>query len=395
VPRRLRRSWLDEYLSYIESATESPRKFHWWSAVTVLSSALKRHVWVDRKTFKLYPNLYTVLVARPGLGKGAAINPAIGILKESGVTNMLSDRITMEYVLEKLSKGFPAYAGAVQGKIKIGTDACVLVVSTELSVFITASQFTITALTDLWDSKEGIYGYGTRGKGEFNIDSPCVSLLGGSAQEWLVKSVPSDAVGGGFTRRVNFVLATKKERKIPWPSMNHFKIRADLIEDLREISLIRGEFGIAPNARPVFEAIYDASEADEFDDEATAGYKISRWANVLKVATCISVARGDTNEISKKDLEEAIEKTEEVANDIPIIFRAVGESPLVSASDKVLRYVELRGYASREAIMKANWRHLSSEDLDRIIVTLREGGVLIEKTIANKLVYASTRNPNP
>jgi len=352
-------------------------------------------VWIDRKTFKLYPNLYTVLVARPGLGKGAAINPAIALLKESNVTNQLSDRITMEYVLEKLSKGFPVFKGNPNGNLKLGTDACVLVVSTELSVFISASQFTITALTDLWDSKEGTYGYGTRGKGEFNINSPCVSLLGGSAPDWLIKSVPADAVGGGFTRRVNFVLASKKGKKVPWPSMNHQKSRVELVEDLQEIAQLHGEVGISKEARKTFEDLYEQSDADEFDDEATAGYKISRWANALKLAIVVCAARGDSLEISKGDLELAAEKTKEVSDDIPLIFRAVGEASLVSATDKVLRFIELKGYASREEILKANWRHMTSDDLDRIIVTLREGGVIKERSVKSKVVYFDARKVVP
>lgn len=336
-----------------------------------------------------------MLVARPGLGKGAAINPAIAILKDSGVTNLLSDRITMEYVLEKLSKGFPAYNGVSQGNIKMGTDACVMLVSTELSVFISASQFTITALTDLWDSKEGVYGYGTRGKGEWNVNSPCLSLLGGSAPDWLIKSVPADAVGGGFTRRVNFVLASKKGKRIPWPSMNHSDIKARLVADLQEIALLRGEMHIDMSARKKFEEIYDASQANEFDDEATAGYKISRWANALKLASVLSAARGDSMIISKEDLELAALKTQEVADDIPIIFRAVGEASLVSATDKVLRFIEMKGYAPREEILRANWRHMTSDDLDRIIVTLREGRVIEERVVKNKVLYFDTRGVVP
>lgn len=324
------------------------------------------------------------------------MHPALGILKESAAANVLSDRITMEYVLEKLSKGFPAKTvNSTNQTFKLGTDANVLLVSSELSVFIGASQFTITALTDLWDSKEGIYGYGTRGKGEFNILNPCVSLLGGSAHEWLVKSIPSDAVGGGFTRRVNFVLGTKQPNRNPWPSMNHSKIRIDLIEDLQNIAILKGEFKITPQAKPIFEKLYKECEPDEFDDEATAGYKTSRWANALKLAMVVSAAHSDSLCIDALDLAYAIKKTEQVAADIPKVFRSVGESTLVSATDKVLRYIEAKGFASRQDILHSLWRHLSSEDLDRILVTMREAGFLATKTIGNREVYYDTRSVSP
>jgi hypothetical protein len=321
------------------------------------------------------------------LGKGAAMNPAIALLKEAGTSNILSDRITMEYVLEKLSKGFPRiHSNTATQTLKLGTEATALIVSTELSVFITASQFSITALSDLWDSKEGIYQYGTRGKGEFNLNSPCVNLLGGSAQDWLVKSVPADAVGGGFTRRVNFVLATKKDKKVPWPKANPFGIQ-DIVEDLREISLLRGEFNFTPGARRLFERYYNSCEPNEFDDEASANYKTSKWANACKLAMIVSAARTDTKEINELDFQMATDKVDSVNEDLKMVFRSVGESDLASASDRVLRYIEIKGYASRHDILAVNWRHVTSSDLDVIIATFRESGLLHERVVSNKVLY--------
>lgn len=317
------------------------------------------------------------------------MNPAINLMKEAGTVNVLSDRITMEYVLEKLSKGFAKMHhsnGNGSQPLKLGLESAALLVSTELSVFITASQFSITALSDLWDSKEGIYQYGTRGKGEWNINSPCVSLFGGSAQEWLIKSVPADAVGGGFTRRVNFVLATKKDKKVPWPVL-HIARPDDLVEDLRSIGTLRGEFNFSPGARKLFERYYNSCEPNEFDDEATCVYKTSKWANASKLAQVISISRGDSLVINELDLQMAIDKTEEVVEDLKVVFRAVGESTLVSASEKVIRFIEERGYASRADILARNWRHFTSADLDVIIATFREAGTIGERQVQNQTLY--------
>jgi hypothetical protein len=347
--------------------------------------------------WKLFPNLYTVLVGRPGLGKGAAINPMIALVKEAGVANILSDRITMEYALEKLSKGFPKtlstpIPGSPLHSIKIGTEATCLMVSTELSVFITASQFSITCLSDLWDCKEGIYQYGTRGKGEWNLNAPYVTLIGASAQDWLVKSVPADAVGGGFTRRVNFVFASSKDKKVPWPQKNGSHGTADLVDDLRAIAQLGGEFTFASDARSVFESYYLSCEPNDFDDEATVVYKTSKWANASKLAMCISAAHDDSLVITKAQFELAIVKTEEVVEDLKIVFRSVGESPLVAATARVLNFIENQGYASRQEILAINWRHISDMDLDRIIATLREANIIAERYVGKRTMYYSTKN---
>jgi hypothetical protein len=277
MPRSLKGDWITQYIQNIAESTESPLKFHFWCAATAIAATLKRHVWIKQPTFKLYPNLYTVLVGRPAIGKGLAMNPVIDLMKRAGTVNVLSDRITMEYALEKLSKGFPKIHPTGTNPngsqaIKLGTEATALITSTELSVFLTASQFSITCLTDLWDSKEGIYQYGTRGKGEWNINEPCVSLLGGSAQDYLIKSIPADAIGGGFTRRVNFVFGPQKDKKDKLKEQNK-AVQLLLEDDLRQISLIRGEMTYSKEAFKIMEEYRKESEPDEFDYEATASYK--------------------------------------------------------------------------------------------------------------------------
>jgi hypothetical protein len=339
------------------------------------------------------------LVGRPGLGKGAAINPAVALLKEAGVVNVLSDRITMEYTLEKLSKGFPKMsatplAGSSNSTMKLGSEATCLIVSSELSVFLTASQFSITCLTDLWDCKEGIYQYGTRGKGEWHLNNPYVTLIGGTAQDWLIKSIPADAVGGGFTRRVNFVFATKKEKKVAWPSRNGVNTTALLINDIQEIHCLGGEMRFTPSARPHFESYYNSCEPNDFDDEATVVYKTSKWANAAKLAMCISASRGDSLEISKDDFEEAVVKTEEVVEDLKVVFRSVGESPLILATGKIYNFIENRGYATRQEILSVNWHHVTDLDLDRIIATLREAHIIEERSVGKKVMYFVVQKAN-
>jgi hypothetical protein len=301
---------------------------------------------------------------------------------------MLSDRLTMEFVLEKLSKGFPVTIAGVQpGALKLGTESAALLVSFEMSVFVTASQFSLMALTDLWDSRDGVYGYGTRGRGEFNINSPCLSFLAGTAQNWLVKSIPADAVGGGFTRRVNFVFASKSERRLPYPPVNGFKQHSDLVEDLQQIALLRGEFKLDKVARNKFEKYYETSEPKDFDDQVTAVYKSSKWANALKVAMCLSASRGDSLVISEDDWVLAERAIDKVAEDLKYVFRAVGESELTLAGDKVLKFLELRGFATKNEILFYIWRDVTGEDLDRILVTFREAGIVGERTSGNKTVY--------
>lgn len=399
-------NWLADYLTWIAPTSEAPLDYHTWSALSIISATLRRHVYISRGTWKLYPNLFVVLVGRPGIGKGSAINPALGILRDAGTANLLSDRVTIEFVLEKLSKGWPHFAvGPGQpvvpvpsgsSTINVGIDHSCLILSRELSVFVTASQFTLPILTDLWDANEGDWIYGTRGKGEFKISSPCVCMLGGSTQEWLISSIPPSAIGGGFTRRVNFVVAYDREKLIPWPVVsNHSNIRTELVDDLKEIGKLSGEFRFHKDTRPLFEEVYADSAPLLYDDMATTSFKTSKWAQVCKLAMCFSAVRGDDLIISKEDFKLARDAVESVAINVPKVFRGVGESELVKATTKILDFIEAKGFASRDEMLKAHWRDVTSDDLDRVLATLKEAYIIREYTQGRKTLYQAVEKPLP
>ena len=387
MPRRLK-NWISEYVSLIAPASESPLSFIFWSAATAIATVLKRNVYVGRGTYRLHPNLYTVLVGRPGIGKGTAIKPAINLMKEAKVANTLSGRITIEYVLERLSVGWPQ--PMLGGTLKIGNESACMIFSTELSVFLGASPNTLPILCDIWDFDEGDFEYGTRHKGEFRIKNPTISLLGGTTQEWLISSIPSSAVGGGFTRRVNFVVANNREKLLPWPVVqNHSAIRDNLVIDLQSIARLKGEFQFANDVKPLFEACYSIdSNPTEYDDEATTSYKTSLWAQVVKLAMCLSASRGDDLIITKEDFRKSYDAIMTVAGNVPKVFRGVGESEMAVATDKILRFLEAKGFANRQEILKALWRDVTREDLDKILATLLEGAVIYEYQQGRNMMYA-------
>jgi hypothetical protein len=334
--------------------------------------------------------MFTVLVGRAGIGKGMAMSPATTILEEAGCANILSDRLTMEYILEKLSKGFPHSSPTAGGGLHLGLDSSAIIISPELSILITASLATLPVLCDLWDARDRDFSYGTRHKGEYKIKSPCVSILGASTPQWLVSSIPQSAIGGGFTRRVNFVYGKERSQRLPWPATNHSDLRAKLVEDMRSISTITGEYQFTEEAKPIFEKLYDESEPDDYDDEATTSYKTSKWAHATKLAMVLAAARGESLLIDKDIMEEAAQRVDEVSKDVPMVFRAVGESDLVAAADRILTFIELRGYASKDEIMRTMWRHISIEDLDRVLESFAVGGLLVESNQAGKRVFRTT-----
>lgn len=329
--------------------------------------------------------MFTVMVGHPGIGKGRAINPAVAILREAGSANIMSDNLTIQYIMEALSKGF-AQAAQVTGQgITIAHDSSCFITAPELEVFLKASD-AAPVLKELWECKKGPFEYGTRGKGLYKIIKPCPSLLGGITPGQITKLLATEAISGGFTRRINFVYADKLSNRIPWPSSNGSSQHLDdLIEDLRAISQLNGEITFTEDAKKLFEVIYDESRTvDEFEDEATLSYTTSKYVHAAKLAMVISIARGDTLRIEAEDMALAIAAINKSAEELKKVFRSVGDSELAIVADKVLRFIEVKGFATRKDILHALWRDIgSSTNLDGILATLDSGNLIVAKTDAN------------
>src|SRR6266568_2702429 len=123
MSRQLARSWIDAYTSTVESFIDSPENYNLWVGATVIGATLKRHVWIGRGTWKLYPNLFTYLIGAPAIGKGAAIEPGIQLIEKAKTANILSDRLTMEWVKETLATGFAQSPHTGPGGITFNQDA--------------------------------------------------------------------------------------------------------------------------------------------------------------------------------------------------------------------------------------------------------------------------------
>src|SRR5512139_3076362 len=117
--------FIEDYLKTYESA-ESPTSFFYWSAIASISAVLRKNVYINKRIYKLYPNLYIMFVAKSGLRKGYPVKQCQKLVDETEVVKVISGRNSIQSIIQELSRQWTTPTG------KVMKDAQALVVNDEL-----------------------------------------------------------------------------------------------------------------------------------------------------------------------------------------------------------------------------------------------------------------------
>src|SRR5882762_4893438 len=101
-------SFLDLYMEYTQ-LQESPERFHLWTGITILAAAMGRKCYLDKGYYRLYPNLFVILVAgsakcRKSTGVNIGIDLVKALLPDIPSIKVISGKITPERFINELAQ---------------------------------------------------------------------------------------------------------------------------------------------------------------------------------------------------------------------------------------------------------------------------------------------------
>jgi Protein of unknown function (DUF3987) len=376
-------NWILSYASGIDDFTEAPTTYCIWAAISVVGAVMKKNVWRKRGVYTIYPNQYVVLTGPPGIGKGEAIHPVYNIAKDLKLLNIISDRITAPKIIDRMAQGFTSVpqVTAVNGAIHLQKDSSAVLFSTELQSLLTSSDWMLQFLCDAWD--KGEYEYDTKNSGTSLITGMCTSLIGACVPEYIRKLNKDSvaAINGGFTARSIFVYAENPSKRLPNPpsikdSTKGKKLLEDLADDLGEIAQLKGEMRLSPAAQIEWNKFYLGVRILDNDSDVVMHFKRRMPVHVLKLSMIFSASYSSNMEISREDMLNAIKCLGDVLANLDKAFRGVGESELAESSSKIQGFIERKGITSRSEILTNMHRHITSENLDRVLTLFANIGVI-------------------
>lgn len=377
-------SWLNDILECTKES-ESPERYFWWSAIAAISAVIRRRIYLERHYYKLYPNLYIILVGPSGLRKSVPISLAEKLVNRINCTRVLNGRASIQAIIKELGKAYTCEDKSII------TDAVGFLVSPELDTMLVKDDQIPGILMDIYDTytkdkwKNTLVGKDNKGD---NLKNIYLTLLGASNETNLMGIMSRQTTEGGLLARTLIILEEKKRR------LNALVRRPDIVPNIQtlskrlyEISNISGVFKFESRAGDKFEKWYDSYMLLESMDKTGTLDRLPDMA--LKVAMNISLSKKDELILTWDDIEEAIWVCQETIVGMRKVFLGSGEHSLAKPTAHVLRILVGRPdhKISRMRLLRDLYGEADAIDLDRIVDTMSQCGAIDVVNINGECFY--------
>ena len=365
---------------------EPPAVYFYWATLAAIAAVTKGQIWLDRHFYKLYPNIYVLLVGKSGLRKSAAIAFAKKLVRVANNTRVISGRNTIEGVISDLARDFTLEGGTI---IKRATG---FMVASEFTSLLQENDAALDILTDLYDTGYHEEGWKNTLKtsGSETLRGVNLTMLGATNLPHLENRLQSKDIMGGFIARTYLINATRKRcvnslvRK-PDALINykHLAVHLDVIKSMK------GEFTWEDDALDYYDSWYNdynkqQEERDETNPLSEDTGAASRFEDhVLKVAMLLAIARHQELNLTVNVIKESVEVCFEFLQTTEnLMLTGKRDNKNIIAEHKRNFLIELftfpRGeYITQAKMMRKMWKHsLSVEDLNKIAKLFEVGGII-------------------
>lgn len=381
--------WISGYIKYTERS-EPPLAYHTWIAISMIAGALQRKVFLQWGFEKIYPNMYIILVGPSGRArKGLALGIGKTLLADVSGVLMTSENATREALIRAM-KGAVGNFMLPNGQIQ--QHCSITCFSEELSVFLGQGDIKFLAsLTDWYDSKDS-WTYETKGSGKDHLQGLCFNLMGATAPDWLQSMLPQEAVGGGFTSRVIFVVEDHKRQTVPKHEITKEEavIRDALVADLNRINNLTGEFSFSPDGEQAYVDWYTKYDNQlsrgeyPVEDSRFAGYAERRATHIRKLMMIMSASRGDDLLITADDFRRADKILKSCEIKMGRTFGGLGQAKYANVTEKVMDYIHAaKAPISRRDVMAKFYRDVDGQTMRIIEEVMEQTGFVDIKVLVN------------
>lgn len=388
-------TWIETVMATTKEM-ESPTSFWYWSSLASISAILKDNVWLSRGgAYKLYPNIYVMLLAGSAMKKGPPIGLAKEIVKLVGNTKVIVGRSSIQGILKELGTLTSEPGGKVQKK------SAGFIVASEFSSSLVEDPAAFNCLTDLYDRHYNIGEWKSLLKSEsFSLRDPTVSMLVATNDPHLRDFVKEKDIYGGFFGRM-FIIKEEQVSRLNSlvDDLENPPVPVFLAEYLKVLAKLNGPFETISKSKPGilydewYNDFYTTVRKQNIEDKTGT---IGRFGDsVLKVAMLLSLSERPELSITMRAMNEAIGICEKLISGIRKATNGRG-GMAAFADQKAIIIQELldrpERKVARAALMKKYWMHFNADELDIIMRSFDEAGMIKPHAEGNVCIYEMPKN---
>lgn len=415
----------ERWLQYTEGLS-SPQNYIEWSFLYLISASLQRRVWMPPAHKKLFPNIYSILVGPPGVGKGLVIRAVSEILKihkmeaaqfnkaktpeeqamldalaESQRTEakenkqgelipMAADAVTYEALVQSMSRAISRIdyrdldKETGRERLRVHTHSSLCFCIEELSsLFRKNTDSLVTFLIQAYDCAEE-YRYETKTQGKDRIINLCLNFLGGTNPDFIRTIFDEGLVSSGFSSRIFFIHATKNRKSVCFmPELTEAQEahKKHLTNHVLALTKLYGQVIIKPD---VFEWMNDwwikfESTPSMFASKSPKlmPYKSRRNIHLMKIAMAGHFGESTDMEIPLERFLWADKFLDKEEKTMHLALMLEGDTPQSKFSAKIVSYLTSNGQKTYIDLLTEFWQAgLRKDDLTEILQALQDIGTI-------------------
>lgn len=341
------KDWIEGFIQHTD-ATTSPPLFRKWGAITTIAGALERKVWVRSLGSRLFPNLYTILVAPAGIGKTEITWRVHELWASLEDHHQAPTSVTKASLIDTLNDAKRRWL-TNDPESPVDNFNSLLVCINELGVLIPSyeNEF-MNVLTDLWDCKN----YSERRRvSKLSIDIPNTQLnmLAACTPSYLMHVLPEGAWDQGFLSRTMLIYSGDRQlRSLFDEPPNQAALWDELKEGLKGIANLYGEIKFTPDAAQLMDRFHMTGGEPAPDHPKLMSYTIRRTVHLLKLCIICSVSRSSDLIITEEDFDRAKRWLFEAEMHMNDIFKAMATGGTGRIIEETWHYV-FRAWSKEQA----------------------------------------------
>lgn len=322
--------WIDTFMEY-SAGISSPPIFRLWTAIGIIAGSMERRVWAETSSSRLYPHLYTLLVAPPGVGKSQAVDLGMELVyaaKSRGHDgiNIAPDSVSRASLIDALGDASRKILNPAGGLIEYHS---LFVAAPEFGVLCSAHDLDfLSVLNAVYDGKRGLRDKKRGNNLDKEIIGPQLNILAGTQPGFLGSIMPEEAWTMGFTSRLLLIYSAQPVKVKIFSRLKAFHhLKEPLVTGLQTALKTVAEVSWAPEVMVELEKWWEKDLAPVPQHSKLQHYLPRRITNILKLCMVSAMSDGQRVTVEESDFLRAQRWLLEAEKLMPDIFRdMVGKS---------------------------------------------------------------------